>query len=163
MKLSVMVLPSKEVLFADKKVEVISSLSMPLLSHWVLKLSEVLWAKLFQRDLTFQLKSLKFSPLILITKKLSPFKFLKDKDHLLKTTICWEDSILLEFQQLQEEPHKLKLPLKSIKTQSFQLLQSKKVQERKTTSLLKTKTESFLMPISKECWEKLKNSLNKIK
>lgn len=83
MRLSAMVLLSKVVSFAVKilKMEKESSLLMLHLFHWALKLLVELWAKLFQKDHTSQLRNLKFSLLIKIINKQSLFKFSKVKDH----------------------------------------------------------------------------------
>lgn len=111
---------SKEVLSVVRTLKMEESLLLMLLhSLWVLKLLVVLWAKLFQKDLTSQPRNHKSSQPIKTIKKLSQFKSLRVKDHSLKITICWEDSIWLVFLQPQEVPLKLKLPSKSIKTQSF--------------------------------------------
>lgn len=160
MRLSAMVLPSKVESSADKKQQVVISLALILFPS-VLKLSVELWARSSQKDLTFQLKNLKFSQPIKTTNRQSPFKSSKEKDPWLKTTIYWEDSTWLESQLLLEEHPKLKSHSKLIKTLSCQYKPSKKDQERRTTSSSRTNKENFLKSKSKECSEKPKSSLRR--
>jgi hypothetical protein len=73
----------KEVSCVVKKMKLLKILSLLTLPHyhWVLKLLEEFSQKLFQKDLSSQLKNHKHSQLIKTINKLLQFKSLKEKDH----------------------------------------------------------------------------------
>jgi hypothetical protein len=118
------------------------------------------WPKLSQEEQLSQQRRVKFSQHIKINKQQSQSKYSKVKDQWPRITTIWVNSILQEFQLLQEEYHKLKSPLKLTPTVSYKLALKIKELVNQRRSLSQMKKEDYLKKKLIKCWEKLRNSLS---